>query len=198
MTSSSPRRALPWRRRLPVVASLLTVGVAAGTACGDDPFRIDWVESPDTVLLYSLARPELNLPSAFDFYNRSSVIVEGPLATGSWDMAVDTRGGRIVLVPPGAMNVNSKAQVAALPGRTLADVTEAPADTALYTSRLPVPVEMGTVYVWRTRQGFGSWGMSCVYYAKMEPVILDPTGGTFTFVFDASPVCNDRSLIPPK
>lgn len=181
-----------------VPAALLVAGVLAASACGDDPFQIDWTESPDTVLLYALTRPELNLPSGFDFYNRTSIVIEQANATGTWDMAVDSRAGKIVLLPPGALGVSSKAQVAALKGRTFADVTEAPADTALYVSRSSVPVEMGTIYVWRTRQGYGSWGVSCVYYAKMEAVSIDPTGGTLSFVFDSSPVCNDRSLIPPK
>lgn len=167
-------------------------------ACGDDPFRVDWVEAPDTVRLFSLAHPDLNLVSGFDFNNRFALAVERADATGNWDMAVDTRGGRIVLLPPGALGVTSKARVAALKGRTLADVTEAPADTTLYEALNPVPVELGTVYVWRTRQGFGSFGTSCVYYAKMEPLIIDAEGGSLTFVFDGSPVCNDRSLVPPK
>lgn len=177
---------------------MVAMGLAGAAACGDDPFKIDWTESPDTVLLYTLSRPELNLPSGFDFYNRTTVIIEQPDATGNWDMAVDTRAGRVVLLPPGALGVSSKAQVAALPGRTLRDVTEAPADTTLYSARSPVPVQMGTVYVWRTRQAYGSFGSVCVYYAKMEPLVINAAAGTLSFAFDSSPVCNDRSLIPPK
>lgn len=198
MTSPTSSRRAQRRRRSPALAVLVAVGLAGAAACGDDPFKIDWVESPDTVLLFTLSRPELNLPSGFDFYNRSTVVIEVPDATGNWDMAVDTRGSGVVLLPPGALGVISKAQVAALPGRTFQDVTEAPADTALYTSRAPVPVAMGTVYVWRTRQAYGSFGSVCVYYAKMEPVVINAAAGTLSFVFDASPVCNDRSLIPPK
>jgi hypothetical protein len=77
-------------------------------------------------------------------------------------------------------------------------VTEAPADTALYVSRSPVPVEKGTIYVWRSRQSYGYYGTSCVYYSKMEALDMDPVLGTLRFVFDASPVCNNRSLVPPK
>lgn len=198
MTSDpTPGTRAPRGRPL-LLAALLATGAWGAASCGDDPFRIDWVESPDTVVLYSLARAELNLFSGFDFYNRIPITIEDAEATGNWDMAVDTRNGQMVLLPPGALGVTSKARVTALKGRTLADVTEAPADTTLYEGFAPVPVEMGTVYVWRTRQGFGSFGTVCVYYAKMEPLIIDASGGTLTFVFDASPVCNDRSLIPPK
>ena len=198
MTSDVTPRLPVRRRRLSLLAVLLTMGAVGAAACGDDPFKIDWVESPDTVVLYSLARPDLNKVSGFDFYNRYALVVEDAESTGNWDFAVGTRNGRIVLLPPGALGVTSKARVAALKGRTFADVTEAPADTLLYEARNPVPVELGTIYVWRTRQGYGSFGRVCVYYAKMEALAVDPAAGTLQFVFDSSRVCNDRSLIPPK
>jgi len=174
------------------------MAVVGVTASCDDPYKLEWSVSPDTVLLYSLTRPELNLPSGFDFFNRTRVVLENPDATGNWDMAVDVRAGELVLLPPGALGISSKAQVAPLPGRAFDDVTEAPSDTAAYTARSPVLVELGTVYVWRTRQMYGAYGTSCVYYAKMEPLAIDAPGGTLQFVFDSSPACNDRSLIPPK
>jgi hypothetical protein len=179
------------------LAAVVALGSVGSVACGDDPFQIDWVESPDTVLLYSLARPQLNLFSGFDFYNRIPVRIEDSEATGNWDVAVDTRNGRVVLLAPGALGVDSKARVARIPGTTFADVIEAPADTTLYTAKEPVPVELGSVYVIRTRQQFGSFGRTCVYYAKLEPIEIDPVGGILRFVFDASPSCNDRALIPP-
>lgn len=188
-----PRR----RKGLPALAAVLVALAVGASACGDDPYAIDWVVDPDTVVLHALSSPAMNLPSGFDFYNRVSVVVEGAAATGQWDMAVDSRSGKLVLLPPGALGVSSKAQVAPLKGRSFDEVTEAPADTALYVARAPVPVEMGTVYVWRSRQSYGYYGTSCVYYSKMEPLAMDPEGGTLTFVFDASPACNDRSLIPP-
>ena len=198
MTSDANPRLPLRRRRFSLLAVLLTMGAVGAAACGDDPFKIDWVESPDTVVRYSLARPDLNKVSGFDFYNRYALVVEDAESTGNWDFAVGTRNGRIVLLPPGALGVTSKARVAALKGRTFADVTEAPADTLLYEARNPVPVELGTIYVWRTRQGYGSFGRVCVYYAKMEALAVDPAAGTLQFVFDSSRVCNDRSLIPPK
>lgn len=198
MNPSRMPRLPHFRGRTLALAALVVLGTAGVAACGKDPFQIDWVESPDSVLLYSLARPQLNLVSGFDFYNRTALRVEDSEATGNWDVAVDTRNGKIVLVAPGAFGVDSKARVARLPGTTFADVIEAPADTTLYTATNPVPVEMGSVYVIQTRQGYGSFGRTCVYYAKLEPLEIDPIGGTLRFVYDSSPVCNDRSLIPPK
>ena len=181
-------------RFLFVLAALAAVGAGA---CGDDPFAIRWTESPDTVVLYSLARPELNLTSGFNFNNRIPSRIEAAAATGTWDVAVDTRDGAIVLLPPGALGVESRAGIAPVPGMSFEEVIEAPADTAAYTTDAPVPVQTGTVYVVRTNQGVGAFGTRCVYYAKLQPLEVDPVGGTLRFTFDASPVCNDRRLIPP-
>lgn len=188
-----PRR----RRRAPALtaaAASVLVGVAA---CGDDPFAFDWNAAPDTVLLYSLARPELNLVSAYNFLQEQLIQVESPGATGRWDVAVDTRNGEIVFLPPGALNVVGEAQIVTLAGLSLDDVTEAPSDTLLYVSDAPVPVGLGDVYVIRTNRSIGSFGRSCVYYAKVEAVSVDPVGGTLTFREVTNPVCNDRDLVPP-
>jgi len=184
-----------WRAGLAVFAAL-AVGTVA-SACGDDPFAIRWEESPDTVLLYSLARPELNLGSAFNFQTRFPVTIEEANSTGFWDVAVDTRGGEIVFLPPGALGIDSRAGIAELPNTTFEEVTEAPNDTAAYTSVNPVTVRMGTIYVVRTSESIGGYGTRCVYYHKVQPLIIDPDRGTLTFKFDGSPVCNDFSLLPP-
>jgi hypothetical protein len=185
------------RARVPALAALsaaLLVGVAA---CGDDPFAFDWSDAPDTVLIYSMARPELNLVSAYNFLQGVRVQVEAPEATGSWDLAVDTRDGQIVFLPPGALNVAAEAGIAVLEGLSLDDVTRAPSDTLLYVDDAPVPVRQGDVYVIRTNRQRGSFGRTCVYYAKAEAVDIDPAGGTLTFREVTNPVCNDRDLVPP-
>jgi hypothetical protein len=187
LKSSTPRRA---------VCGVLAVWIVAA-GCGDDPFAIRWSENPDSVFLYSLARPELNLVSGFNFQNRIPITVEDPTATGSWDVAVDTRDGRIVLLPPGALGIASRAGIAELEGTTFQEVEEAPQDTAAYTSSDPVQVRMGNVYVIRTNESLGGFGRRCVYYYKLEPLEIDPERGTLRFVFDGSPVCNDFRLIPP-
>ncbi|MBT8488045.1 MAG: hypothetical protein HKN72_17170 [Gemmatimonadetes bacterium] len=176
------------------VAAALLVGTVA---CGDDPFAFDWSDAPDTVQLYSLARPELNLVSAFNFLQNLPVRVENPNSTGSWDIAVDTRGGQIVFLPPGALNVGGAARIATLASMSLDDVTQAPSDTLLYVRDQAVPVEMGDVYIIRTNRQAGSFGRSCVYYAKVEAVSIDAGAGTLTFREVTNPVCNDRDLVPP-
>ena len=192
-----PPRRSPLAFRTRFVVAFVALGLVASTACGDDPFVIRWVESPDTVLLYSLARPELNLTSAFNFNNRLPVRVEAAAATGSWDMAVDTRDGRIVMLPPGALGVESAAGIASVPGLPFEEVLEAPIDTAAYATDRAVPVEVGTIYVIRTSRSLGAFRTRCVYYGKIEPLAVDAVAGTFRFKYDVSPVCNDRRLIPP-
>ena len=197
MTSSSRvSRGRRPGRALALVAAF-GAGVAGITACGDDPFAIRWTEAPDTVLLYSLARPEMNLASGIGFRRRQTVKIESAEATGSWDMAVDTRGGQIVMLPPGALGVKSEARIAAMPGETFQGLEEAPSDTLLYTATEAVPATTGMVYVFRTERYSGSFGTRCVSYGKLEPLEVDPVAGTLVFMFDVSPVCNDRRLVPP-
>lgn len=175
-------------------ASALLLGTVA---CGDDPFAFDWSAQPDTVLLYSMARPELNLVSAYNFLEEVPIQVETPGSTGRWDVAVDTRDGRIVFLPPGALNVVGEARIATLQDMSLDDVTRAPSDTLLYVSDRPVPVEMGHIYVVRTNRSQCSFGRRGFRYAKVEAVAIDAEGGTLTFREVTNPVCNDRDLVPP-
>lgn len=188
----------------PTVAGLLGsvlvafLSILGFSACDDNPFLIRWEENPDTVLLYSLARPELNLLSGFDFVRRVSVRIEAPSSADSWDLALDTQDGALVFLPPGALGVNSTARVAVMEGRDFAEVRRAPADTAAYVSDAPVPVSVGTTYVIQTRQSIGGFGQACLYYGKFQPLAQDLQDGSVTFQFDVSPVCNDRKLFPPK
>jgi hypothetical protein len=189
--------------------SIQFVRVSAGTilgilvllvvnACGDDPFEIQWELQADTVLLYSLARPEMNMDSGFNFRpgTLGPVRIEAATATGTWDLALDTRGGELVFLPPGALGVSSRARVTAIPNKRREEVIEAPADTTVYSVDQPVPVRSGTVYVVRTDRAPGAFGSRCFYYARLEPTLIDVEGGNLTFVYDASPVCNSRRLIP--
>ena len=195
-----PALCRPTRRvRVPAAAAIGIAVLVAGSACGDDPFSIRWQLQADTVLLYSLARPQPNLDSGFNFRRGEigPVRIEAATATGTWDVALDTRGGQLVFLPPGALGVSSRARVTALPGMSRLDVLEAPSDTTVYSADEPIVVETGTVYVIRTDRTLGASGISCVYYARLEPVMIDVAGGTLTFVYDASPVCNSLRLIPP-
>jgi hypothetical protein len=178
------------------VALILPV-LAGSLACDDDLFRIRWQENPDTANLFSLARPELNLLSAFDFISRVPVRIESPDATGRWEMVLDTQDGKLVLLPPGAIGVvGTRARIIPMGPIPFEEVRRAPSDTTLYVYDEPVPVEVGHTYVVRTRQQVGVYGQRCVYYGKFEALEQDPVEGTMSFVFDVSPVCNSRKLYP--
>ena len=186
------------RRRLgPVVAAAAAVALTTLPACDDDPFAVRWGENPDTVRLYALSRAEPNLFSGFDFHARVPVIVEGLAAAGSFDVAVDTAGGQFVWLPPGALGITSSAGLATLPGETFESAVRAPADTALYATRAPLPINAGTTYAVRTRAHAGLFGASCIYYGKLEPLAVDVGAGWVVFQFDVSPACNNRDLVPP-
>jgi hypothetical protein len=194
-SSGGPRR--PSRAVSAWLVLLPILGLA--TACDDDLFQVNWVENPDTAFLHSLARPELNLLSGFDFISRAPIRIESPEATGKWDMVLDTHEGELVFLPPGAVGiVGSKARIIPMGDMEYDAVRRAPSDTNRYVSDEPVPVEIGHIYVIRTRQQAGFYGRQCVYYGKFEPLEQDPVAGTLSFVFDVSPVCNSRKLYPPK
>lgn len=185
-------------RRLGLLPLLLLL-LPGLMACDDDFYTVRWEESPDTVLLYSLARPELNLYSGFDFLGRKGVQIESPSAVDGWDMVLDTQDGDLVFVPPRAIGVaNSTASIAPMGVMAFEDLKKAPRDTILYIGDRPVPVNVGELYVIRSRRATGSYGSSCNYYGKFLPLAKDLEAQTVTFVFDISPVCNDRKLIPPK
>ena len=180
-----------------VVVVGAALALATLPACDDDPFAVRWGENPDTVRLYALSRAEPNLYSGFDFHGRVPILVEGLATAGNFDVAVDTAGGEFVWLPPGALGITSSAGLATLPGETFESALKAPADTAQYATREPVPISTGTTYVVRTRGHAGLFGTNCNYYGKIEPLAVDVGSGWVVFQFDVSPACNNRDLVPP-
>jgi len=169
-------------------------------ACGGEDFFVDWEENPLEQVLYSLDRePEGALrQTAFNMLERRGVIVEDPTAQGRWDFALDRAAGTLVLLPPQALGVTSRAAITAIPGTTFANVREAPGDTLVYSTTQPVPVQLGTVYVIRTHQQPGFFGEFCFFFGKIEPIEIDVEAGVLRFLHDVSPDCNNRSLVPPS
>jgi hypothetical protein len=95
------------------------------------------------------------------------------------------------------MGLTSRARITSVDGMTFEEVREAPADTSAYVADLPVPVEVGPIYIVQTGEATGSFGSRCVYYAKLEALEADVQLGTLRFVYDSNPVCNSRDLVPP-
>lgn len=173
----------------------MTFGLSA--CSGRDPFDIGWTQSPDTVLLFSLSRPELNLPSAFDFHLGVTHVLEAPASTGQWDVVLDTQGDELVFLLPEVLGITSEARIIELPGLTFDEVSEAPSDSTTYTIDEAVSLATGSVYVVRTHKGSDQFGFNCLFYAKMQPLEIDIERGTLVFVYDANPLCNDTDLIAP-
>ena len=181
------------------MAALFFASALGLTGCGENIFEQTWtVARVDTVLIYSLARPELNLPSAFDFVERRLVKIQAAGATGSWDLLLDTQDGQLVFLLPGALNITSETLILAMPEMAFDDVLRAPKDTTLYTRDGPVPVETGTVYVLRTHKGPNRFGLLCVFYGKIQPLVIEPAYGTVQFAYDVNRLCDDRALIPSE
>ncbi len=179
------------------VVVFLVASVSGVTACGENIFDINWtVPNVQTALIYSLARPELNLPSAFDFLNRVAVEIQAPGVTGSWDLVLDTQDGQLVFLPPGALEIISEVMFLEMPNMAFDDVIEAPKDSTLYTKDQPLPVEMSSVYILRTHAAPGRFGLVCSYYGKLQPVLIEPVLGTVAFEYDVSTLCDDRGLVP--
>ena len=177
--------------------ALFLASVLGSTGCGENIFEQRWtVANADTVLIYSFARPELNLPSGFDFVNRMAVEIQAPGATGIWDLLLDTQDGQLVFLPPGALGIDSKAMVLPLRGQAFDDVLRAPKDTTLYSKDLPVPVETTSVYVLRTHEGVNRFGFPCTFFGKLQPLEVEQALGTVRFVYDVSTLCDDRGLVP--
>ncbi|MBI4543621.1 MAG: hypothetical protein HY703_00310 [Gemmatimonadetes bacterium] len=181
--------------RVRIVLILAAAALAAG--CGDDLGPLDWETRPDTVLLFSLARPEfLGLPSAYDFHNLRRVAVESPAATGTWDVALSEASGGFVLLPAGVFaGADASAAIAVDSVQPFDQVRRAPGDTASFRRTQGVPVHGQRVYIVRTR-ALGA--LACVRYAKGQVVDADSAGGSVRFMFVANPNCNDRALVPPS
>lgn len=172
----------------------------------DDDFVREWSAVPDTVLLYSLSRPEyIGRESAFNFIIGvppfiPEVVVEDLNNTGNWDLALIDQGNDLALVPASAfVGLASRAGIADIGPGVLEDIRTAPGDTAQFKTTA-VPIRLGTIYVVRSRRAQcpGGFGASGVFYSKMEALEIDKAAGTLLFRRISNPYCNDRALIPPE
>ena len=175
---------------------LTAIVVPALAACNDEPdFGFgEWEAQLDTVTLYSVDRDEhQGLPSAYDIRFTRTYRVEDPGATGNWDFVL-TGGdvGPLTLTPVGAFfDIENNAGFA-LSDDTFEEVEDAPAASSAYVTDEAVALEPDVVYIVRSRSG------SCLQFAKLEPIDIDPDAGTFTFHVTANPNCNDTALVPPE
>jgi hypothetical protein len=174
------------------------------TGCDDQFGPTHWVARPDTVDLFSLTRAEyLKLPAGFDMLhgdNGQPVTIEEPGASGNWDFALTEVGGRLSLLPAGAIAElgDTRSGIARLPGAVFESVTEVPRDRSLYQDTVPVELEAGMVYAVRSRHYYLYAGQNCSSYGILTPISINEEDGTLRFAFMRNPNCNDISMVPPK
>jgi len=180
--------------RVLVMAALVTL-TGSFAACSDDFFQLNWSADVDTTLIYSLDRPEINLPSAFDFVMRELIEIHQPGTNGQWDILLDTEDGQLMMKVPAFFGLDSDARISVFSNMDFDDVLRAPEDTTDFTAD-PVRVEPGNVYVIQTHLAPDRFQQSCHFFAKMQPLTVDVENGTMRFVFDRNPLCEDLDLVP--
>jgi hypothetical protein len=183
-------------RRLRLAA--LGLALLFGSACDDGFGPRVWADTPDTLTIYSITRPELlGRASGVDLVSLRLVVLEAALETGSWDFALAEQDGEFVILPQSVVpGLESRAGIAPVSETTLDQVLEAPAEADLFQQEA-LEIEIGQVYVLRSRRTSCELG-SGVYYGKMKALALDEASGTFKLEIVRNPYCNDRSLIPPE
>lgn len=172
---------------------LLVAGVPLVGACNS--YDLTWTSVEDTVVLYSLARPEyMDQPSAFDFYSRRPVVVERPMPGDPtvFDVVVSEIDSALVMLPAGLFATFDINPGIAVDSTTPFDeLATAPKDG--YITDAPVRLRTDMTYVVRTRRDRSG----CSRYGKFQILDLDPQG-VVEFRQVRNNLCNDRELIPPE
>jgi len=116
---------------------------------------------------------------------------------GQWDFLVRVQNGAVVLVPSGALGIESRAGISApIPGASFDALRDVPKKTTFNVDSA-TPLQNGAVYVVRSR--FFSNGIStCQQYAKVQPLAIDPTAGRVTLRVATNAVCGDQRLVPKE
>lgn len=185
-------------RRTAALYPLLAVALAAGC---DDPNRFT-VEPLITVDTIEVAAPTsaTGLPTAIDVTSTGGIIMGGRRPETEqdaerWDLAVRVRDGALVFVPAAALGINSTAGITMpLAGKTFESVIEAPGAGSFVTDE-PVAVQLGAVYVVRSRNvpcGFGAASQ----YSKIQPLEVSLEDARVRLQISTNEVCGDPRLVP--
>lgn len=177
-------------RSITFLALALTL-VLGGCDDGFEP--LVWGNFPDTVALFSLARPEyVDRPSAYDMAAEVAVVVEQQRANpATFDVAVtEDDEGTFQLLPAGLFaDFDIRPGIFHHPSATFESLMRAPREG--FEFEQPVRADTTGVYVIRSRQAPNG----CFYYGKLEVLELDPAG-IMTIRALRNPNCSDRSLVP--
>lgn len=178
--------------------ALLLACVVPLAACDDGFGPQPWNDTPDTTEVYSLARAEhIGLPGAYNFVWSpvpGRIIVEQQ-RSGSpavFDIGFTETAAGFMAMPAGLFDgFDIRPGLQAQPQETFESLEEAPRED--YITEALVPLQTGTVYAVRTRTAPNG----CTFYGKFQVLELDEARGVVRLQATASPVCNNRSLVPP-
>lgn len=184
-------------RRTAALYPFLTLALAAGC---DDPnsFTIEPLISVDTI---EVAAPTsaTGLPTAVDVTSVGGNVIGGRRPETQqdaerWDFAIRVRDGALVFVPAAALGMTSAAGITLpLAGQTFDSVIEAPG-AGTFKTDVAVPVQLGSVYVVRSRTvpcGFGA----APQYSKIQPLEVSLEEGRVRLQISTNEVCGDPRLV---
>jgi hypothetical protein len=184
------------------IAFFCVLPVIGLNACDNPGFgRLDPLIAVDsTVVIAAPIAAETRLPSALDVTATGGVIRGGRFpervqdANLGWDLAVRIREGQLVFVASTGLGLPTRAGITApLLGQTLQMVREVPSGAVFETSTA-VPVQVGAVYVIRSREfstGFGA----CLQYGKLQVTEADAAAGTVRMRVETNERCYDTRLV---
>jgi hypothetical protein len=184
------------------IAFFCVLPVIGLNACDSPAFgRLDPLMAVDsTVVIAAPIAAETRLPSALDVTATGGIIRGGRFpervqdANLGWDLAVRIREGQLVFVASTGLGLPTRAGITApLLGQTLQAVREVPTGAVFETS-IAVPVQVGAVYVIRSREfstGFGG----CLQYGKLQVTEADAAVGTVRMRVETNERCYDTRLV---
>jgi hypothetical protein len=171
----------------------LVLCIALAAACGD-PFGLPRASADnvvDTVSLYALSGTPVATPSGYHLQFRDAVRID---QGGTFDFAIDLDTAyRPVLLPTGALKLgrSSGVQATMLP---FDSIRIAPAGGFQLDSA--VAVDVGGRAIVHSRDVACSFGITAVYYAKLQILAVDTAARRIDFRILVDTNCGYRGLEP--
>jgi hypothetical protein len=184
-------------------ATGLLLGVAlVASGCGDPSgFTYEPLLVTDTVDVAAPLPQNAALPTAIDVTGdglggvRGGRFPERARDALEWDFLVRLQGNQVVLLPPRAIGVDSRAAITtALVGETFDGLREVPGQRAFVLDSAVV-MNVGSVYAVRSRETVGLFGVGCIQFAKLQPLRVDPAAGLLRVQVVTNERCGDPRLV---
>lgn len=173
--------------------SLISVALALAAACGDPlglppPGIENRVDS--LVSLYALSGTPISTPSAYVISFRQPVRTDQSAQGFDFAFDIDT-AGRALLLPTGALKL-PKGSGIQLTLHAFDSVTVAP--TGGYNTDSATVVDSGSVVIMHSRPLVCSFGITSIYYAKLEVLAIDTLARRIDFRILDNVNCGYRGL----